>query len=123
MTKEEEQAIEQLRSWREYIVKNKEKVNKANDIEFYLRTVLNLIQTQQAEIEKKDKKINLLFDERNYIINNLETDLNRKGIYPQAKGQISQILEYYKNNDKYFKKKVEENNVKYRRNRTIYTRK
>lgn len=52
MTKKEEQALEQLRSWRDYIVKNKEKVNKANDIEFYLRTALNLIQTQQAEIEK-----------------------------------------------------------------------
>lgn len=72
-----------------------------------IEIVLNLIKSQQEEIEKKNKIINILFDERNYIINNLETDLNRRGIYSEAKGQISQILEYYKNNDKYFEKKVE----------------
>ena len=52
MSEEEIEAIEQLRSWRDYIIKNKDKVNKANDIEFYLRTVLNLIEKQQKEIEK-----------------------------------------------------------------------
>lgn len=69
--------------------------------------ILNLIQSQQKEIEKKNKIIDMLFEEREHIKNNLEVDLNKKGIYSQAKGQISQILEYYKNNDKYFEKKVE----------------
>lgn len=32
--------------------KNKDKVNKSNDIEFYLRTVLNLIQKQDKIIDK-----------------------------------------------------------------------
>ena len=68
----------------------------------------NIIENQQAEIEKKDKTIKMLIDEREYIKNNLEVDLNRKGVFSQAKGQISQILEYYKNNDKYFEKKAEE---------------
>ena len=49
---EEEEAIEQLRSWRDYIIKNTDKVNKANDIEFYLRTALNLIQKQDKIIDK-----------------------------------------------------------------------
>ena len=52
MTYEEKESIEQLKSWREYIIKHKETVNKANDIEFYLRTVLNLIQKQDTEINK-----------------------------------------------------------------------
>lgn len=61
MNKEEKEAIEQLRSWRDYIIKNKDKVNKANDIEFYLKTVLNLIQKQEKEIDKKDKRLNRQF--------------------------------------------------------------
>lgn len=57
MNKEEKEAIEQLKSWRDYIIKNKDKVNKANDIEFYLRTVLNLIQKQDKIIDKMAEHI------------------------------------------------------------------
>ena len=57
MNKEEKEAIEQLKSWRDYIIKNKDKVNKANDIEFYLRTVLNLIQKQEKIIDKMTEDI------------------------------------------------------------------
>lgn len=57
MNKEEKEAIEQLRSWRDYIIKNKDKVNKANDIEFYLRTALNLIQKQSKIIDKFSKAL------------------------------------------------------------------
>lgn len=64
MTKEEKKAIDEIRNWRNYIIKNKEKVNRANDIEFYLRTVLNLIEKQQKEIaelkEKYDKDTHTL---------------------------------------------------------------
>lgn len=42
MNEGEKEAIEQLKSWRDYIIKHKEKVNKANDLEFYIRTVLIL---------------------------------------------------------------------------------
>lgn len=58
MTEEEKEVIEQLKSWREFIINNKNKVNRANDIEFYLRTALNLIQKQQETTEKKNKIIN-----------------------------------------------------------------
>lgn len=51
MSEEEKKAIEEIKNWRDYIIKNKEKVNRANDIEFYLRTVLNLIEKQSKEIE------------------------------------------------------------------------
>lgn len=56
-SEEEKEAIEQLRSWRDYIIKNKDKVNKANDIEFYLRTALNLIQKQNKIIDKFSKAL------------------------------------------------------------------
>ena len=56
MTEKEKEAIEQLKSWREFIIKNKEKVNKASDIEFYLRIALNLIQRQQEEIDNLKKQ-------------------------------------------------------------------
>lgn len=62
MTEEEKKAIDEIRNWRNYIIKNKEKVNRANDIEFYLRTVLNLIQNLQEENKKKDKMIDLMAD-------------------------------------------------------------
>lgn len=60
LSEDEQEAIEQLKSWREYIIKHKEKVNKANDIEFYLRIVLNLITKLQKENEEKDKQIDLM---------------------------------------------------------------
>ena len=51
LSENEQEAIEQLKSWREYIIKNKEKVNKANYIELYIKTVLNLITKQQEKLE------------------------------------------------------------------------
>ena len=57
LSEEEKEAIEQLKSWREYIVNHRDSVNKANDIEFYLRTALNLIEEQQEEIERLKKKV------------------------------------------------------------------
>ena len=62
MTDEEKESIEQLKSWREYIIKHKEDVNKANDIEFYLRTAINLIQKQDTEINKLNKVIDRMTD-------------------------------------------------------------
>ena len=56
LSEEEKESIEQLKSWRKYIIKNKEKVNKANNLEFYLRTVLNLITKLQKEIENLKKR-------------------------------------------------------------------
>lgn len=68
MTEEEKEAIEQLKSWREFIINNRDKVNKANDIEFYLRTTLNLIQKQQEEIKKlRNKNQDLLRKLRNRV--------------------------------------------------------
>lgn len=52
----------------------------------------NRIKTQQAEID-------FLMQERNYIKNNIEVDLNKRGIYSQAKGQIAQMLKCYTEND------------------------
>lgn len=55
ISEEEKKAIEEIRNWRNYIVKNRKKVNRANDIEFHLRTVLNLIEKQQDIINRIEK--------------------------------------------------------------------
>lgn len=57
LNKEEKEAIDQIKSWRKYIIKNKEKVNKANELEFYLRIILNLITKLQKENEELKEKI------------------------------------------------------------------
>ena len=68
----EKEAIEQFKSWREYIIKHKEKVNKASDIEFYIRIILNLItklQKENAELQKQcisKDKIRELINERQF---------------------------------------------------------
>ena len=80
MTKEQEKANKAVESFKNFI---KSKENEQNTLyeneEFYrdgieqnelflemLHTVLNLIQTQQEEIEKKERTINLM---SNYIVN------------------------------------------------------
>ena len=104
MNEEEKDAIEQLKSWREYIINHKEKVNKANDIEFYIRTVLNLIEKLQEEnkvfkraldnetadrsndlleLQKKDKMIDLMAEELKkhiFILSDGSTITSKKGI-------------------------------------------
>lgn len=57
MTVEEKEAIKQLESWRKFIIRNKDKVNRADDIEFYLRTALNLIKRQERQINLYRKKM------------------------------------------------------------------
>lgn len=64
LTEDEQEAIEQLESWRRFIVNNKEKVNKADEIEFYLRTALNLIQRQEREINSNTKRIILTIEHK-----------------------------------------------------------
>lgn len=106
MTEEEKKAIEQFKNWIEYEKVNRDKINKADELIEIQETILNLIQKLQKEnldvkeeMKKKDIIIDFIKEEREHIKSNLEIDLNRKGIYSQAKGQIQQILEYYKNND------------------------
>lgn len=57
LTVEEKEAIKQLESWRKFIIQNKDKVNRADDIEFYLRTALNLIRRQERQINLYRKKM------------------------------------------------------------------
>lgn len=95
MTEEEKEAIEQLKSWREFIINNKNKVNKANDIEFYLRTALNLIQKQQKTTEKKDKIINEM---SHYIVELIKYN------NPEEIREIEEIKQY-------FESKVEHENT------------
>lgn len=91
--------IEQCKETYEMLKKGKDFIANI-DKDFFL----NFAETVLSELEKKDEYIKMLTDEREYIKNNLKVDLNRKGVFSQAKGQIAQILEYYENNEKYFNK-------------------
>lgn len=117
MNIEEKQAIEMMKFYQEEYRKQIKTLKGNGEPEGYgtiidtikgricnIQLVLNLIEKQQAELEKKDEYIKILTDEREHIKNNLKVDLNKKGVFSQAKGQIAQILEYYENNEKYFNK-------------------
>ena len=67
MSKEEKKAIELL----EWTQINKLYIDTHNNCDYHdihkaIQTVLNLIETQKAELEKKDKEINRLKDELGY---------------------------------------------------------
>lgn len=49
LSDDEKEAIEQFKSWREYIIKHRKETNQADDLEFYIRTVLNLINKLQEQ--------------------------------------------------------------------------
>lgn len=72
MTEEEKEAIEQFKSWRNYIIDHKEITKNVDDLEFYIRTVLNLITKLQKENEELQKqyiskdKIRELITERQF---------------------------------------------------------
>lgn len=69
MTEGEKEAIEQLKSWRNYIIEHKETTKNAADSEFYIRTVLNLItklQKRNEELQKYDYR-NIEIDKNNEI--------------------------------------------------------
>lgn len=69
MTEEEIEAIEQFKSWRYYIIKHIETTENATDLEFYIRTILNLItklQKRNEELQKYDYR-NIEIDKNNEI--------------------------------------------------------
>lgn len=87
MNEGEKEAIEQFKSWRDYIIKHKEKVNKANDLEFYIRTILNLITKLQKQNETTIK---------------LNTNMNKRHLNDSFKiknceKQIDLMAEYINN--------------------------
>lgn len=96
LSEEEKESIEQLKSWREYIIKNKEKVNKVNDLEFYLRTVLNLIAKLKKENKEKDKYIK----NSENITTEMSNDINKLLLEIKEKDkQIDLMAEYISNLD------------------------
>lgn len=69
MTEGEKEAIEQFKSWRNYIIEHKETTKNAADLEFYIRTILNLItklQKRNEELQKYDYR-NIEIDKNNEI--------------------------------------------------------
>ena len=70
MTTEQKEAIETIQHWIEYEKQNKDKINKADELIEIQETVLNLIQEQEAEIQKKDDIVRR-------VINRLNNDIKR----------------------------------------------
>ena len=60
MTTEQKEAVETMQHWIEYEKTHKDKINKADELIGIQETVLNLIQEQEAELQKKDNIIDEL---------------------------------------------------------------
>lgn len=73
LSDDEKEAIEQFKSWREYIIKHRKETNQADDLEFYIRTVLNLLTKLKKENEEKDKYIKNSED----ITTEMKNDINK----------------------------------------------
>lgn len=60
MTKEQEEAISTMQHWIDYEKRNKDKIQKADELINIQETVLSMLQEQQEENKKKDKIIDLM---------------------------------------------------------------
>ena len=86
LSEDEKEAIEQFKGWREYIIKHRKETNQANDLEFYIRTILNLITRFKKENEywknriEKGKKdvIGLKLYEMGIVCEDLQEELKEK---------------------------------------------
>lgn len=95
LSKEEKEALEQFKSWRKYIIKHKEETNKADDLEFYITIILNLIEKLQKENKKlKGKKQDLLKKLRNRV-----KEVKKLTKYSQYKKEFSRLNQIIKEKD------------------------
>ena len=60
MTKEQEEAISTMQHWIDYEKRNKDKIQKADELINIQETVLSMLKEQQEENKKKDKIIDLM---------------------------------------------------------------
>lgn len=67
-TQEEKKALEEFKKWLQYEKKNKDKIDRAEELIKIQTTLLNLIEKQQKEIEIKDKRIFYLENEARNIL-------------------------------------------------------
>lgn len=68
MNEEEKKAIETLKSWKDYNIRNKNKLLRADEIIKIQETILNLIEKLQKEKEKLEEINNELEAEKNEAI-------------------------------------------------------
>ena len=116
MTTEQKEAIETIQHWIEYEKQNKDKINKADELIEIQETVLNLIQEQEAEIQKKDDIVRR-------VINRLNNNIKRirkaraKNYYNDYrrcrlkayKTKTREIKEYIE--EQYFERKLENEKI------------
>lgn len=60
MTKEQEEAISTMQHWIDYEKRNKDKIQKADELINIQETILSMLKEQQEENKKKDKIIDLM---------------------------------------------------------------
>ena len=88
MNEEEKKAIETLKSWKDYNIRNKNKLLRADEIIKIQETILNLIEKLQKENEEYSKQLDLDYVDKNYIpkqkikakIEELNKTINKCGI-------------------------------------------
>lgn len=74
MSDEEKKAIETLKEWKDYNIKNKNKLLKANEIINVQETILNLISKQERQLYERNNRIKNLEKEcQRYFDNMMDT--------------------------------------------------
>lgn len=113
MTTEQKEAVETMQHWIEYAKQNKDKINKADELIEIQETVLNLIQEQEKEIEKKDNAIKKIINRLNNDIIRISksktekySDDYRRCRLKAYKTKTKEIKEYIEK--QYFERKVED---------------
>lgn len=105
MTKEQEEAISTMQHWIDYEKRNKDKIQKADELIEIQETVLSMLKEQQEENKKKDKIIDLIINE---FYKRVKISEN---CYIQKSKGINDCLKYKNCKDcikQYFERKVEE---------------
>lgn len=93
MSEEEKEAIEELKNWIKIVENNKDKIKQADLMVNIQETILNLIQKQQKDIEKKDKIIDEMALTIEKLLKNVDFEKEFITYKEQNKEEIKQYFE------------------------------
>jgi hypothetical protein len=101
MNEEEKEAVEILKEWKDYNIRNKNILLKADEIINVQETILNLIEKLQKENEElgisNKYTIHLTDKQYNAVIENAQNDINQKWIQ-KVKDKIEKEIKYHERN-------------------------
>lgn len=97
MTEEEKKAIETLKSWKDYNIRNKNKLLEANKIIKVQETILNLIE----KLQKENNKLNIKLDDKEAEIQILKDDIKADDI------EYKHVIEILKKENEEYSKQLD----------------